>query len=255
VQITDVALAGWAGYLFWPLVRVLALFAVAPVFSHRSIPLRAKVAAGVAIALVMASQVASPALGPTLDPSFFLVLTRNILIGVSLGFAMRILFSGVELAGQMIGLQLGLSFSGFFDPEAADTNNPVANVVSLLVMLIFLNLDGHLMLLVGLRESFDLFPVVGDLRPPIGFEAMAQLGSQIFSVALSISLPILAVMLLINIILGIMARVSPQLNLFAVGFPVTLSAGILILLTFLPYMVAPIQTTLERIFVIWPVAS
>jgi len=245
-------LAAWAGTLFWPLVRVLALFGTAPALSHRAIPTASKVALGAAIALLLAPQLDAPPLGNTLDAAFFALVVRNILIGATLGFTIRVVFSGVELAGQMIGLQIGLSMGGFFNPEAADTDNPVANVVALMVLLLFFGIDGHLMLIYGLRLSFDLMPIAGSGPMALGFDTVAGLGTQMFGVALTISLPILAVMLLINIVLGVMARVSPQLNLFAVGFPVTLCTGLVVLLLFLPHLEAPIRATLERSFLIWP---
>jgi flagellar biosynthetic protein FliR len=252
MQITSAQMAAWAGEFFWPLVRILALVGVAPLFSHRAFPLRAKVAFGVAIALVIAPAVQAPPLGSTLDAGFFAMLVRNLLIGATLGFAVRILFTGVELAGQMIGLQVGLSFGGFFNPEAADTDNPVGNFVSLLVLLIFLSMDGHLLVLYGLRQSFDTFPIAATDGPALAFDAIAAMGAQVFSIALTISLPILAVMLLINIVLGVMARVSPQLNLFAVGFPITLSSGMVVLFLFIPNLEAPIRQALERALSIWP---
>ncbi len=250
--VTSALIANWAGSFFWPLVRILALIATAPALSHRAIPVRAKVALGVAIAMVIAPSVQAPPLGDGLDAVFFAMLVRNILVGATLGFAVRILFSGIELAGQMIGLQIGLSFGGFFNPEAADTDNPVANFVSLLVLLIFLSIDGHLMMLYGLRQSFDAFPIADEAPRALAFDVIAGLGSQVFAIALSISLPILAVMLLINIVLGVMARVSPQLNLFAVGFPITLCAGMVVLFLFIPHLEAPIRATLERSLSIWP---
>jgi flagellar biosynthetic protein FliR len=245
-------IAAWAGYVFWPLVRVLAIIGTAPVLSHRAIPMRNKVALGAAIALILAPQVPAPPLGPFLDPAFFATLVRNLLVGASLGFAVRIIFSGVELAGQMIGLQIGLSFGGFFNPEAADTDNPVGNVISLLVLLLFLGIDGHLLLLASLRHSFDVFPVVGEASREFAPQEIAGLGAQMFSIALSISLPVLAVMILINSVLGVMTRVAPQLNLFAIGFPATLAAGLVILTVYMPYLEAPIRATLERAFSIWP---
>jgi flagellar biosynthetic protein FliR len=252
VLVSSQQFAAWAGLVFWPLVRVLALIGSAPALSHRAIPVRAKVALGVALALVLAPQVSAPPLGPALDAAFFGTLVRNLLIGATLGFTVRIVFTGIELAGQMIGLQIGLSFGGFFNPEAADTDNPVANIVSLMVLLLFLGIDGHLMVIVGLARSFEAFPVAGDGALPLAWDAIAGLGGQIFALALSISLPILAVMLLINIVLGVMARVSPQLNLFAVGFPVTLCAGMVVLLVFLPYLETPMRAALERGLALWP---
>jgi flagellar biosynthetic protein FliR len=249
---TSNQIAAWAGFVFWPLVRILAMIGTVPVLSHRSIPLRAKVAIGVAIALVLAPTIQTPALQTALDAAFFETLVRNILVGVTLGFAIRILFSGVELAGQMVGLQVGLSFGGFFNPEATDMDNPVANFISLLVLLLFLAIDGHLMVLYGLRQSFEVFPIAQAGSQALAFDAMAGLGAQVFSIALSISLPVLAVMLLINVVLGVMARVSPQLNLFAVGFPITLSAGMVVLFLFVPHLEAPIRSTLERALSVWP---
>jgi flagellar biosynthetic protein FliR len=250
--VTSAQIAAWTGYVFWPLVRILALLSTAPALSHRAFPVRAKVALGVAIALVLAPVVHAPPLGNALDAVFFETLVRNILVGATLGFAIRILFSGIELSGQMIGLQIGMSFGGFFNPEATDTDNPVANFISLLVLLIFLAIDGHLMVLYGLRQSFEIFPIAEQAPPMLAFDAIAGLGAQVFSIALSISLPILAVMLLINIVLGVMARVSPQLHVFAVGFPVTLFTGLTLLFLLVPHLEAPIRATLERTLSIWP---
>ena len=250
--VSSAQIAAWAGFVFWPLVRVLALIGTAPLLSHRAIPMRAKVAIGVAVSLVIAPTVHAPPLGQALDAVFFDMLLRNVLVGVSLGFAVRILFSGIELAGQMIGLQVGLSYGGFFDPEAADTDNPVGNFIALMVLLLFIAIDGHLMMLYALSRSFEAFPIAGAAAQPIAFEALAGLGAQVFSIALSISLPILGVMLLINVVLGVMARVSPQLNLFAVGFPMTLAAGMVVLYLFVPHLEGPMRATLERALAIWP---
>jgi flagellar biosynthetic protein FliR len=252
VHLNSAQLAAWSGSVFWPLVRVMALIATAPALSHRAFPVRVKVALGMAIALILAPQVSAPPLGHAHDAAFFTILVRNILLGATLGFAVRIVFTGIELAGQMIGLQIGLAFAGFFNPEAADTDNPVSNILSLLVLLLFLGIDGHLMMIYGLRQSFEMFPIDGAGSPPLAFDAVAALGAQLFAVALSLSLPILGVMLLINIVLGVMARVSPQLNLFAVGFPITLCAGMVVLLLFVPHLEAPIRAALEHSFSIWP---
>lgn len=245
-------IATWVGAVFWPLVRILALISAAPLFSHRAIPVRAKVAFGFAVALVIGPTIQAPPVEGMLDAAFFATLVRNLLVGLSLGFAIRVLFTGIELAGQVIGLQVGLSFGGFFNPEAADTDNPVGNFVSLLVLLLFLAIDGHLMVLYGLRQSFDVFPVTGETAHALAFDVLASLGGQIFAIALSISLPILAVMLMINIVLGVMARVSPQLNLFAVGFPITLCVGMIVLFLFIPHLEAPIRAALERSLAVWP---
>jgi flagellar biosynthetic protein FliR len=252
IEFTSEQASLWIGSFFWPMVRILALVASAPLLSHRAFPTRTKVALAIAMAALVGPGLPPAPLGEAMDAAFFATLARNVAIGLALGFSVRIVFTGVELAGTMIGLQLGLSFGGFFNPEASDTDNPVANFVSLVVLMLFLSLDGHLALLAALVRSFEAFPVAAHGDLPAGAGPLVALGAQIFSSALSISLPILAVMLLVNMVLGVMARVSPQLNLFSVGFPLTLCAGLLVFFLFLPYLGTPIRAALERSLTLWP---
>jgi flagellar biosynthetic protein FliR len=239
-------LSHWYGSVFWPLTRILALFATAPVLSHQSIPVRAKVGIALVIALAVAPVVESPPLAGMLEAQGLMRLGHNILIGVALGFAIRIVFVGIELAGELIGLQIGLSFAAYFNPDSRETENVVSNFMSMLVLLVFLAIDGHLMLLSALVESFRLFPVAAAGPAPIEPLMLVRAGSDIFAIALTICLPILAVMLLVNVVLGVMARVAPQLNLFAVGFPLTVLAGLAALVLFLPTLEAPIRAALEK---------
>lgn len=239
-------LAHWYGSIFWPLTRILALFATAPVLSHQAIPAQAKVGMALAITLAIAPVVNSPPLTGLLEARGFVELAHNILVGLALGFAIRIVFVGIELAGQLIGLQIGLSFAAFFNPDTSDTENVISNFMSMLVLLMFLAIDGHLMLLSALAETFQLFPVDAVGSAPIDPLTIVRAGSDLFSVALTICLPILAVMLLVNVVLGVMARVAPQLNLFAVGFPLTVLAGLAALTLFLPTLEGPIRAALQR---------
>jgi len=239
-------LSHWYGSVFWPLTRILALFASAPVFSHASLPMRAKVGIALAIALAIAPVVAAPPLAGLLEASGFVMLAHNILVGVALGFAIRLVFAGVELAGELIGLQIGLSFAAFFNPDSRESENVVSNFMSMLVLLMFLAIDGHLMLLSALVDSFRVFPAAASGPLPIEPLALARGAADIFAIALTICLPILAVMLLVNVVLGVMARVAPQLNLFAVGFPVTVLAGLAALVLFLPTLESPIRAVLQK---------
>lgn len=239
-------LSQWYGSVFWPLTRILALFASAPVLSHSQIPVRAKVGMALAITLAIAPAVSSPPLAGLLEARGFLLLAQNILIGLALGFAIRIVFVGIELAGELIGLQIGLSFAAFFNPDTSESENVVSNFMSMLVLLMFLAIDGHLMLLSALLDSFRVFPAAAGSPTPIELLALVRAGSDIFAIALTICLPILAVMLLVNVVLGVMARIAPQLNLFAVGFPVTVLAGLVALALFLPTLEAPIRGMLLK---------
>ena len=239
-------LSQWYGSVFWPLTRVLALVASAPVLSHRAIPLRAKIGIALAITLAIAPVVSSPPLDGLLEARGFVPLARNILVGLSLGFALRLVFVAVELAGQLIGLQIGLSFAAYFNPDSGESENAVSNFMAMLALLMFLAIDGHLMLLYALADSFRLFPAAAAGSVPIDPLTLVHAASDVFAIALTISLPILAVMLLVNVVLGVMARVAPQLNLFAVGFPLTILAGLAALVLFLPTLEAPLRAVLQR---------
>lgn len=251
ISFTDAQLSAWYGAVFWPLVRVLALFSAAPLLSHRAIPLRIKVALGVAIAIVLVPNVPAPPLVDALTARGLALLVQNILVGVVIGFTVRIVFAAFELAGELIGLQMGLSFAGFFSPATGTTENAVASFMSLIALLCFLAIDGHLMLIHALMESFRVFPLTDAAQVPMDFERIVRLATQMFSIALSLALPFIAVLLLINIVLGVLARVAPQLNIFAVGFPLTLLAGMTLLFTLLPYIEGPMRAALERSATLW----
>lgn len=246
ISFTEAQLSAWYGAVFWPLVRVLALISVAPVLSHRVVPVRVKLLLGILITVLLVPNVNAPPLTDALSGAGIGMLVHNILVGVTLGFAVRLVFAALELAGEMIGLQMGLSFAGFFSPATGQTQNPVASFLALLALLMFVAIDGHLMLIHALAESFRLFPIEGANSAPIGLDLLVRLAADMFSIALSIALPFLAVMLLVNVVLGVLARVAPQLNLFAVGFPLTILVGLAVLFLLLPYVQTPLVSALER---------
>jgi flagellar biosynthetic protein FliR len=250
ITFTSEQLAAWYGAVFWPLVRVLALFAVAPLLSHRAVPARVKVALAVGITAVLVPTIPTPPITDALSGAGIALLVQNILVGLMLGFAVRLVFAALELAGELIGLQMGLSFAGFFNPASGMTQNAVGSFMSLLALLMFLAIDGHLMLLHALGESFRLFPLAPGEALPLDLAGIARLGSGMFSIALSLALPFLAVMLLTNVVLGVLARVAPQLNVFAIGFPLTLLVGLATLMLMLPYIEAPLRGALQRA-VLW----
>lgn len=243
---TEAQLSAWYGAVFWPLVRVLALISVAPVLSHRVVPIRVKLLMGMAITALLVPNLSTPPLADALSGAGIALLAQNILIGVTLGFAVRLIFASMELAGELIGLQMGLSFAGFFSPATGQTQNAVASFLALLALLMFLAIDGHLLLIHALAESFRVFPLSQADAAPLSFELLVRMAADMFSVALTIALPFVAVLLLVNVVLGVLARVAPQLNIFAVGFPLTLLVGLAVLYLLLPYMQSPLVSALER---------
>jgi flagellar biosynthetic protein FliR len=233
------------------MVRVLALISVAPLLSHRAVPVRMKIALALSITVLLVPQVQSPPITDVLTAPGLMLLINNVLIGVVIGFAVRLVFAALELAGELIGLQMGLSFAGFFNPSTGQQQNAVASFMSLLALLMFISIDGHLMLIHALAESFRLYPVSVGMDLPMGFDRLLRLGSDMFAIALTIALPFLAVMLLTNVVLGVLARVAPQLNIFAVGFPMTILVGLVTLFVLLPYVETPLRSALERALAVW----
>jgi flagellar biosynthetic protein FliR len=244
ITFTDAQLNAWMAMLIWPFVRILAILSTDPVFGNRVIPFRVK--AGLALFLTLLIAPTLPAL-PQVEPGSaagLLILMQQIIIGIAMGLAMRVVFVAVEMSGHLIGLQMGLGFATFFDPIRAAQVPVLAQLIGLFAILIYLSVDGHLMTVAALSESFSALPIMAGPLAVAGWRELASWGSEVFSAGLLLSLPVLAALLITNLSLGIMTRAAPQLNLFAVGFAITLIAGFAVLYLSIPYF-APV---VERMF-------
>jgi len=244
LSVTAAQLDAWLAATLFPLARIFGLIAAAPVFNNAALPIRVRLVVGLAITLAIA-----PALPPfpQVAPASWAglaIFVQQGLIGIALGFTMRIVFAGIDLAGELIGLQMGLGFAIFYDPQNAGQSPIVAELTGLLALLIFLALNGHLAMLALLAESFTVLPIGSASFPAAGWETLLRWGATIFSVGVLLALPIVRALLVANIALGVLTKVAPTLNLFAVGFPVTLMAGFAMLALSMPYF-AP---TLENLF-------
>ncbi|MBW8364524.1 MAG: flagellar biosynthetic protein FliR [Rhizobium sp.] len=235
ISLTDAQLNAWLISFIWPLTRILGLIMLAPVFGHSSVPRRVKIGLGVFIALIIA-----PTLPPMPDVGLgswygLFILIQQLLIGMAIGFIMRVVFAAVEAAGEIVGLQMGLGFASFFDPQSAGQTIVISQFFNLLASLLFLAVNAHLLLLGILVESFKSLPISPQPLSAAGFYSVANYGSVVFSVGLQLALPLIAILLMTNLALGILTRSAPQLNIFAIGFPITLGVGLIALDITLPY--------------------
>lgn len=231
----------WIAGLLWPLTRILGLIAAAPLFGNGSVPPTVKVALGVLLALIIAPTV--PAL-PGADPlslAGLLILLQEALVGLAMGFSMRIVFAAVEMAGEIGSLTMGLGFATFFDPNTQGRSSAISQFLALVATMAFLASNTHLVLLAALAESFSSLPVSAQPLYGGGFKQLADWGGKIFSTGVQLSLPIVAALLITNVALGILTRAAPALNLFGIGFPITLGVGLLVLAMSLPYLATPLQ--------------
>ncbi|MBE0621526.1 MAG: flagellar biosynthetic protein FliR [Burkholderiales bacterium] len=243
ISVTTAQLNALLAAFAWPLARILALIASAPVIGNSGVPASLKIALGLLITVLVAPLVPSPA---GIDPASgagLLIMAQQVLIGLAMGFAMHVVFHAAEMAGEFIGLQMGLGFATLYDASVPGMIPIIGQFLGVVVTLAFLAVDGHLMLISVLVESFHTLPLA-PLSTPSGLRDVALWGSSIFSFGLALALPLLAALLITNIGLGVLTRAAPQLNIFVVGFPLTIMVGFLGLTLAVPYF-AP---TLERMF-------
>ena len=255
VSFSEAQIMAWLSPVLWPFLRILAMFSVAPIFSQRAIPARAKV--GMAFVVALCAQVtlidqpvvsvqAREALG---------VAVQQVVVGLAIGFAVRLLFAAVEVAGELIGLQMGLNFASFFDPVSNAQISAMARFLVQIVTLMFIAVNGHLVVLMAVVKSFDAFPVDGSFLQALGQMRIYELGSAVFSSAFWIALPMIALLLFVNMTMGIIARIAPQMNIFAVGFPVTVTVGLVGVTATLPLLEQPTLALFQRIMDIFGVVA
>jgi flagellar biosynthetic protein FliR len=243
---TEAQVLEWITPLLWPFLRVLALFGALPVFAQRGVPMRVRVA--LAFLIAFCAQATLPAM-PTValdSAAGMLTLVQQLVIGISLGFAVRIVFSAVEFAGELIGLQMGLNFAGFFNPMTGGEATATSRFFGVSVSWLFIVINGHLLLIAAVVQSFQAFPVGPE---PFAFLRTVQpqvWGAEVFRLGLWIALPLVAMLLFVNLVLGIVSRVAQQMNVFAIGFPITVSVGLAGILLTLPLMQAPFTMALEK---------
>jgi flagellar biosynthetic protein FliR len=240
ITLTSGELNAWMAALLWPLTRILGLITAAPLFGNNAVPVSVKVALGLLLATIMAPGI--PAL-PAIDPMSLgglLILVQELLIGVAMGFAMRIVFAAIEFAGEVASMTMGLGFATFFDPNSAGRSSAIGQLLALVATMAFLAVNAHLVLISALAESFVTLPISAtpmSLGAPL---EMVKWGGRIFSAGLQLSLPIIAALLITNVALGILTRAAPQLNLFGIGFPITLGVGFLTISLVMPYLGTPL---------------
>ena len=243
---TEAQVLGWVTPILWPFLRVLALFTTMPLFSDRGVPARVRI--GLAFLIAFCAQASMPEIVPIVLASSagLMAVVQQVLIGVTLGFAVKIVFVAIEFGGELIGLQMGLNYSAFFNPMTGGEETAVSRLFGICVAWVFIVSGGHLLVIAAVVQSFSSFPVGED---PFSFLRTLQpqrWGAEIFSLGLWLALPLIAMLLFANLVLGVITRVAQQMNIFAIGFPITLGVGLVGVLLTLPLMATPFTMALER---------
>jgi flagellar biosynthetic protein FliR len=212
-----------------PFFRVAAFFSTVPIFGNQLVPLRIRLMLALSVSVLL-----FPILPEVPQTALFslhtiLLIMEQVLIGVLLGFMLQIFFHIFVLAGQMIAMQMGLGFASMVDPTNGVSVAVVSQFYVVLVTLLFLVMNGHLVAVEVMVESFRFLPIAGQFFSETAMYSLAVAGSWMFASALLLALPAVTSILIVNFAFGVMTRAAPQLNIFSLGFPFTLVFGIFIL--------------------------
>lgn len=213
----------WAGRVMWVMARVAGLCVTAPVFGATTVPAQVRIAVIVLLTLVLVPL--APARVDPLSVAGAVTLVEQLLIGGVIGFVLWLSFQAASYGGQAVAQSMGLGFAESVDPAGGGTSPTLGQFYLLLVTLLFLAMNGHLRLIALLAESFRRLPPGTGVISPAGLHAVTMFGGELFLGAVRVALPALTALLVVNMGFAAISRAAPSMNLFAVGFPITLCLG------------------------------
>lgn len=248
MDFTETQVLGWVTSYLWVFIRISALVAIAPVFSANLVPMRVRILLAVGLTVVVAPLTPQvPGVDPISLPGLF-VLIHQFVIGMAMGFVVQIVFDAMVVGGQTIAMSMGLGFATMVDPQRGVNVPLVSQYFLVLTTLLFLSLNGHLLMVKVLVQSFDILPVgQGGIREQGLWEIVLWSG-HMFTGALQIALPAVIALMIVNLAFGVMSRAAPTLNLFAVGFPITMTLGFIIMMLGLPSLTENLRALLEQAY-------
>ena len=236
MNFTEAQLIEQVASFLWPLLRISAMFVTVPVFSLRAVPARVRLMLSVALTFVVMPLLPPvPAIEPFSLQGFWAAIAQ-VMIGLSTGFIVQLVFAAITFAGQGVALSMGLGFASMVDPQNGQQVPVVAQFYVITSTLVFLGLDAHLLLINMLLDSFTSLPIGVDGLSKADIWSIIAWSSRVFADGLLLAMPIIVSLLLVNISFGVAARAAPQLNIFSVGFPVTLMLGIVLIWLTLPVL-------------------
>lgn len=241
-------ITAWVGSLLWPFLRIGAMLVAAPLFGAGMVTVRVRLALAFLLALVVAPLIPVP---PAVEPLSLAGLTisaQQVLIGLTIGFVLQMVFSAMTQAGETIALSMGLGFASMMDPQQGVQVPVVSTYFVIMSTLIFLALNGHVALIELTLLSFHSLPIAVDGIVRADLWALASWGSTMFVFGLLVALPAVASMLLVNLSMGVITRAAPQLNIFAVGFPMMILLGFVLMLLTLPVLLPQFTNLLAEAF-------
>lgn len=247
INITTGQLEAWLAQYLWPFIRIGACFMMVPIFGANFVPARVRLFLAGAITLIVAPLVPAPDV-ETFSAAAVVITIHQIIIGFATAFALQLIFDALAMGGQLLANTMGLGFAFNVDPLRGVSTPVLGQLYMIMVTLTFLAINGHLVLIELLAQGFTTLPVGMTGLDNTMVWQMVEWGGQLFAGALTVALPGMAALLVVNLAFGVMSRAAPTLNLFAVGFPITLIAGLVIMYVGLPSVLAAFAQSLEAAF-------
>lgn len=214
---------------FWVFCRIGAFFLVIPIVGTQLVSPRIRLVLAGFITLLLVPLLPEPTIPPGLNLPTLVTVIEQVVVGLAMGFVLQILFQIFVLTGQIIAMKMGLGFASMNDPANGVTVTVLSQFYLMLTTLLFLSVNGHLLMMEGIVKSFSTWPIDDSRITANGLFTVATLGSWMFQSALIMALPVLTSILVVNLAFGVMSRSAPQMNVFTVGFPITLIFGLLIM--------------------------
>tara|TARA_R110002049_G_scaffold73894_13_gene190809 strand:- start:379 stop:1167 length:789 start_codon:yes stop_codon:yes gene_type:complete len=234
MEFTDAQIGAWVGSFVWPLFRIASFLMIIPIFGTQLVPMRVRSGMAFLLAVIVAPLIPEVPLIEALSIEAVLITMQQVFIGGLMGLMFVMLLQIFVVAGQLIAMQMGLGFASMVDPING-VNVPILSQIYLIcVTLIFLSMNGHLVMIETIIESFDIWPISqdilggGSIQPEQLWQFLLRI-NWLFASALLVALPVITSVLIVNISFGIVTRAAPQMNVFTLGFPIGMLFGVFLI--------------------------
>ena len=245
IQVDAGEVAGQLLRIWWPLLRVSGFMLVAPVLGSSMVPRTVRIVLSVALALMLAPFASVPRDLSIFSAAGVLASVNQLLIGIAIALVVQLVFDALALVGQTTSMTMGLGFATLVDPQRGANTAVLGQMFTIFGTLAYLSVDGHLRLIGTLAHSFQTIPVVADGLGGGLLGAVPAWGARVFEAGLLIALPVTVALLIVNLALGVVTRAAPQLNLFGIGFPITMLAGFFALMAGLDSLIGGMLNLLQ----------
>ncbi len=233
-ELDAASIGGWIGSLAWPFIRISSFFMVVPIIGTQLVPQRVRLILALLLTVLLAPNLQPMPAVDMLSLEAVVIVVQQIAIGIGMGFMLQFLLQMFIMAGQMIAMKMGLGFATMVDPTSGVSVPVLSQFHLMMVTLLFLVMNGHLVMIDILVTSFTALPVGSQGLAGGAYWALASMFSWMMAGALLIALPAVTALLIVNSTLGVITRAAPQLNIFSIGFPFMLVLGLVIIWVTMP---------------------